>query len=109
MMGLQSSGHALVRSALHKAGSRQICVCKARSTDTLALLGCYAFQDVHLGEPSLARVVSAAGVQPTRPGSIPVGDNPRVSPGKIPLREAERVWWCVGCELLSRRILGPPR
>ena len=48
MMGLQSTGHALVRSALHKAGSRQICVCKARSTDTLALLGCYAFQDVHL-------------------------------------------------------------
>ena len=61
------------------------------------------------GEPSLARVVSAAGVQPTRPGSIPVGDDPRVSPGKIPLREAERVWWCVRCELLSRRILGPPR
>ena len=40
---------------------------------------------------SLARVVSAAGVQPTRPGSIPVEDNPRVSPGKIPQREAERV------------------
>ena len=43
------------------------------------------------GEPSLARVVSAAGVQPTRPDSIPVGDDPRVSPGKIPQREAERV------------------
>jgi len=38
MMGLQSTGHALVRSALHKAGSRQICVCKARSTDTLLAL-----------------------------------------------------------------------
>ena len=40
----------------------------------------------------------------------PVGDDPLVSPGKIPLREAERVWWCVlGFELLSRRILGPLR
>ena len=48
-------------------------------------------QIIPLREPSLARVVSAAGVQPTRPGSIPVGDDPRVSPGKIPQREAERV------------------
>ena len=50
----------------------------------------YHLRDVNR-EPSLARVVSAAGVQPTRPGSIPVGDDPRVSPGKIPQREAERV------------------